>query len=58
MPRQIAKANILNNMESIIKNIKSKYFDEILKFDGITIEFTCKTGVNRDVAKKIIETFC
>ena len=58
MPRQIAKTNILNNMESIIKNIKSKYFDEILKFDGITIEFTCKTGVDRDVAKKSIETFC
>lgn len=62
MPRKSTKIQVkeLNNMENIISAIKSKskYFDEILKYDGITIEFTCKDNVKRELVKKDIETFC
>ena len=62
MPRKTTKKQEtkLNNMEKIIALIssKTKYFDEILKYDGITIEFTCKNKINRESVKKDIETLC
>lgn len=59
MPRKTQTVK-LNNMENIIEDIKrkSKYFDDILKYDGITIEFTCKSNVKREVVESDIKTYC
>ena len=62
MPRKIVKTQTLklNNMENIIADIKSKskYFENILKYDGITIEFTCKDTIKRDNVENDIKTYC
>lgn len=59
MPRKTQTVK-LNNMENIIEDIKrkSKYFDDILKYDGITIEFTCKSNVKREIVESDIKTYC
>lgn len=64
MPRKKKEEVVeLNNMEKIIKAIKgkTKNYKEILKYDGITIEFTCKDNYSRtegaeevkDIAKEL-----
>lgn len=60
MPRKSNKIKEFLNMEQIIKEIKTytKNFSEIIKYDGITIEFTCKDNIDRQIAKKDITKFC
>lgn len=58
MPRRKAEDIEYNNMEKIIKALKLRLKDykEILKYDGVTIEFTCKDNKSRDIgAKEVIE---
>lgn len=48
------------NIENIIKNIESNFncFSSITKYDGITIEFTLKDNMDKEMAKKQVETIC
>ena len=62
MPRKSTKKSEidLRNMELIIKAIKSKSksFKEIIKYDGITAEFTCKDKLDREECKQEVEDIC
>lgn len=63
MPRKSTKKEEiidLRNMELIIKAIKSKSksFKEIIKYDGITIEFACKAELDRAECECEIKNIC
>ena len=48
------------NVENIIKNIENNFkcFSSIVKYDGITIEFTLNDNVDKEIAKKQVEEVC
>jgi hypothetical protein len=61
MPRKSSKKEIdLRNVELIITAIKekTKSFKDIIKYDGITIEFSCNDDVDRTTAAQEVETIC
>lgn len=48
------------NVENIIKNIENNFkcFSSIVKYDGITIEFTLNDNVDKKIAKKQVDEVC
>lgn len=48
------------NVENIIKNIENNFkcFSSIVKYDGITIEFTLNDNVDKEIAKKQVDEVC
>lgn len=60
--KRVSKTNNIeiNNVENIIKIFQSKFkvFAKILKYDGITIEFTLNDNCNRDDIVKQVKQLC